>query len=118
MQVEIKRIYDPVEPSDGQRVLVDRLWPRGMSKARAHLNLWVKEIAPSTELRQAFCHKAEHWLSFQEGYYQELKENPSVQQLREMAQQQLLTLIYAAKDPQLTHALVLKNYLLGKAIQT
>lgn len=117
MQIEIKRIYDPVEPTDGQRVLVDRLWPRGISKERAHLDIWLKEIAPSTELRQAFCHKAEHWLSFQEGYYQELKDNPYVHQLREMAEQQQLTLIYAAKDPELNHALVLKNYLLGKAIQ-
>ncbi|NIE97323.1 DUF488 domain-containing protein [Acinetobacter sp. Tr-809] len=117
MQIEIKRIYDPVESTDGQRVLVDRLWPRGISKERAHLDLWLKEIAPSTELRQAFCHQAEHWLSFQEGYYQELKDNPYVHQLREMAEQQQLTLIYAAKDPELNHALVLKNYLLGKAIQ-
>ncbi|EPF69310.1 hypothetical protein GCM10025882_10340 [Acinetobacter gyllenbergii] len=117
MQIEIKRIYDPVAVSDGKRILVDRLWPRGVSKERAHLDLWLKEIAPSTALRQAFCHKAEHWLSFQQGYYQELKENPYVQQLREMAAQQQLTLIYAAKDPQLNHALVLKNYLLGIEIQ-
>ncbi|UUM28816.1 DUF488 domain-containing protein [Acinetobacter colistiniresistens] len=117
MQIEIKRIYDPIAVSDGKRVLVDRLWPRGISKERAHLDLWLKEIAPSTELRQAFCHQAEHWLSFQQGYYQELSHNPHVQELREMAKQQPLTLIYAAKDPALNHALVLKNYLLGKEIQ-
>ncbi len=117
MQIEIKRIYDPVAVTDGKRILVDRLWPRGISKEHAHLDLWLKEIAPSTELRQSFCHKAEYWLSFQQGYYQELSENPHVNELREMAAQQQLTLIYAAKDPQLNHALVLKNYLLGKAIQ-
>ena len=69
MRIEIKRIYDPVEPTDGQRVLVDRLWPRGISKEQAHLDLWLKDIALSTELRKAFCHKVEHWLSFQERYY-------------------------------------------------
>lgn len=117
MLIAIKRIYDPVAATDGQRVLVDRLWPRGISKERAHLDLWLKEIAPSTELRKAFCHQAEHWLSFQEGYYQELEGNPHVEQLRQMAKNQQLTLIYAAKDPELNHALVLKNYLLGKDIQ-
>ncbi|MCM1960020.1 DUF488 domain-containing protein [Acinetobacter modestus] len=117
MKIEIKRIYDPVEATDGQRILVDRLWPRGISKQQAHLDLWLKDIAPSTELRKAFCHKVEHWLSFQEGYYGELKENPYVNQLRDMAQQQQVTLIYAAKDPKLNHALVLKNYLIGQAIQ-
>ena len=68
-------------------------------------------------MRKAFCHKVEHWLSFQERYYKELKENPYVNQLRDMAQQQQVTLIYAAKDPKLNHALVLKNYLIGQAIQ-
>ncbi|GAB02392.1 hypothetical protein ACT4_030_00100 [Acinetobacter sp. NBRC 100985] len=60
MQIEIKRIYDPVNESDGMRVLVDRLWPRGISKERAHLDLWLKEIAPSNALRKQFCHQAEH----------------------------------------------------------
>ncbi|WP_038342882.1 DUF488 domain-containing protein [Acinetobacter sp. A47] len=117
MLIAIKRVYDPVAATDGQRVLVDRLWPRGMSKQRAHLDLWLKEIAPSTALREAFCHQAEHWLSFQEEYYRELEHNPHVGQLRQMAQQGPLTLLYAACDPGLNHALVLKNYLLGKAIQ-
>lgn len=113
MKIEIKRIYDLLEATDGQRILVDRLWPMGISKQQAHLDLWLKDIAPSTELRKAFCHKVGHLLSFQEGYYGELKENPYVNQLRDMAQQQQVTLIYAAKDPKFNHALVLKNYLIG-----
>ncbi|KHF77608.1 protein of unknown function YeaO [Acinetobacter sp. neg1] len=117
MLIAIKRIYDSVAATDGQRVLVDRLWPRGISKERAQLDLWLKDIAPSTELRKTFCHKAEYWLTFQEGYYQELEGNPHVNELRQMAEHEQLTLIYAAKDPELNHALVLKNYLLGKDIQ-
>ena len=118
MEIAIKRIYDAVAASDGRRVLVDRLWPRGVSKTRAHLDLWLKEIAPSTELRKAFDHQAAHWLSFQEGYYQELEGNPYVAELRQMAEHEQVTLIYAAKDPELNHALVLKNYLVGQAIQS
>ncbi len=95
-------------------MLVDRLWPRGISKERAHLDLWLKEIAPSTELRKAFCHQAEHWLSFQEGYYQELEGNPHVEQLRQMAENQQLTWVYAAQDPELNHALVLKIICLAR----
>ena len=68
-------------------------------------------------MRKTFCHKVEHWLSFQEEYYEELKENPYVNQLKDMAQQQQVTLIYAAKDIKLNHALALKNYLIGQAIQ-
>ena len=114
MQIAIKRIYDPVASTDGQRILVDRLWPRGISKEKAQLDSWLKEVAPSTELRKAFCHQIEHWHAFQEGYYQELAENTHVDELRQIAQHQQLTLLYAAKDPELNHALVLKNYLLGK----
>ena len=117
MHIAIKRIYDPVTEADGKRVLVDRLWPRGISKERAHLDLWLKEIAPSTELRKEFCHKAEYWLAFQHGYHQELKDNPHIGELREIAKHGQLTLIYAAKDPELNHALVLENYLLGKEIK-
>lgn len=73
MKIEIKRIYDVLEATDGQRILVDRLRPMGISKQQAHLDLWLKDIAPSAELRKAFCHKVGHLLSFQEGYYGELK---------------------------------------------
>lgn len=117
MQIVIKRIYDPVAEHDGKRILVDRLWPRGVSRQRAHIDLWLKNIAPSTELRKMFCHQAEHWLAFQQQYYQELQNNPLVDELRAMAEYEPLTLIYAAKDPELNHALVLKNYLSGKAIE-
>ena len=69
MDIQIKRIYEDSKKSDGLRILVDRLWPRGVSKEKAHLDLWLKEIAPSTQLRTAFCHKVENWLEFQDKYY-------------------------------------------------
>ena len=102
--MKLNVFIDPIESTDGQRVLVDRLWPRGISKEQAHLDLWLKDIAPSTELRKAFCHKVEHWLSF---IIKSLKK-PYVNQLKDMLQQQQVTLIYAAKDLKLNHALVLK----------
>ena len=118
MPIQIKRIYEDVAETDGKRILVDRLWPRGISKERAHLDLWLKEIAPSTELRKEFTHQAEHWLSFQEKYYQELDFNPHVNELREMEKYEMLPLLYATKDLKINHALVLKNYVLGKKIET
>ncbi|MDM1019840.1 DUF488 family protein [Acinetobacter sp. VNK23] len=118
MPIQIKRIYEDVAETDGKRILVDRLWPRGVSKERVHLDLWLKEIAPSAELRKEFNHQAEHWLSFQQKYYQELDSNPHVTELREMERHEMLTLLYAAKDPKINHALVLKNYVLRKKIET
>ena len=116
MPIQIKRIYDAFAETDGKRILVDCLWPRGITKERAHLDLWLKEIAPSTELRKEFNHQAGHWLSFQEKYYQELEANPHVNELREMEKHEMVTLLYAAKDPKINHALVLKNYVLGEKL--
>ena len=118
MPIQIKRIYEDVAETDGKRILVDRLWPRGISKERAHLDLWLKEIAPSAELRKEFNHQTEYWLCFQQKYYQELGSNPHVNELREMEKYEMLTLLYAAKDLKINHALVLKNYVLGKKIET
>ena len=76
MKIAIKRVYEPYEESDGYRVLVDRLWPRGLTKARVHYDEWAKFLAPSTELRKAFGHDPAHWATFQEKYVAELNANP------------------------------------------
>ncbi|MBN9030813.1 MAG: hypothetical protein BGO05_00185 [Rhizobiales bacterium 63-7] len=111
MPVQLKRIYDEKSLSDGQRILVDRLWPRGMSKASAGVDRWMKEIAPSAELRNWFGHKPERWEEFQKRYRAELRQNPALEELKAMAQQGMVTLLYAAKDQTHNHALVLQDML-------
>jgi len=112
MPFAIKRIYDDTHPDDGQRVLVDRLWPRGVAKTAAHLALWLKEIAPTPDLRKWFGHDPKRWSGFCERYIAELRDNPEpVQQLLDLARHDTVTLLYAAKDPQHNHALALKHYL-------
>ena len=111
MPIQLKRIYDEKSLSDGQRILVDRLWPRGMSKASAGVDRWMKEIAPSAELRNWFGHKPERWEEFQKRYRAELRQNPALEELRAMAQQGMVTLLYAAKDQTHNHALVLQDML-------
>jgi len=111
--VLVKRIYEPAEAGDGVRVLVDRLWPRGVSKAEAAIDLWLKEAAPSSELRRWFDHRVDRWPEFQRRYRTELAHNPSVAQLRGLAGQSDLTLLYAAKDKAHNHALVLAGQLVA-----
>lgn len=112
MTVRLKRIYDPRTQADGARVLVDRLWPRGMKKSEAGLSLWLKEIAPSPELRRWFDHKPERWQEFRKKYLQELAGNTeAVIKLNELAQSGTLTLVYAAKDRIHNHARVIADYL-------
>ncbi len=111
MPLQLKRIYDEKSLSDGRRILVDRLWPRGMSKAAAGVDRWMKEIAPSAELRTWFCHKPEHWEEFQQRYRAELSQNPAFGELQEMAVEGMVTLLYAAKDQTYNHALVLEAML-------
>jgi len=108
----VKRIYEDASDDDGYRVLVDRLWPRGVSKERAHLDEWMKGIAPSTELRKWFNHDKEKFDEFKTRYFEELekKEEP-VNALLEKGKSGLVTLLYAAKDQEHNHALVLKEYL-------
>lgn len=116
LKIRIKRVYDDYSKEDGFRVLVDRLWPRGVSKERAKIGLWLKSIAPSTELRQWFDHDPEKWAEFQKRYYAELKDlKEEVEALREHAKKQTVTLLFAAKDPKINHAAALENYLEGKA---
>lgn len=111
MDISIKRVYEPAAKSDGKRVLVDRIWPRGLTKAEAKVDLWLKEVAPSTELRKSFGHDPEKWLDFQKKYKEELKENPALAELKAVAKDGTITLIFAAKDEDHNNAVVLKQIL-------
>jgi uncharacterized protein YeaO (DUF488 family) len=107
-----KRIYDEAADEDGYRVLVDRLWPRGISKERARLDLWLKEIAPSPPLRTEFAHMRERFEDFRRAYLAELEQNPAVEQLLEVAAgKKRVTLLYGARDPEVNHARVLLEFL-------
>ena len=110
----IKRIYEQALETDGVRILVDRLWPRGVSKARAHLDDWLKDIAPSTPLRVWFNHDPEKFGEFSTLYREELEGNPEVKKIRDIPKTKNVTLIYAAKDPLVNHALVLRDVIAGK----
>lgn len=110
--VKIKRVYEPVEASDGKRILVDRLWPRGMKKESAHLDEWMKDIAPSTELRKWFHHDAAEWPEFAARYMVELKQNNAVNTLLDIiSKNKTVTLLYSARDMEHNHALVLLQFI-------
>jgi uncharacterized protein YeaO (DUF488 family) len=103
--VVIKRVYDKPAETDGARILVDRLWPRGLSKRKAALDGWIKAVAPSPDLRKWFGHKPERFAEFRKHYRAELKGNPAVKELR--ATKGKLTLLYGARDSKINHAVVL-----------
>lgn len=110
--VKIKRIYEPVQEQDGVRILVDRLWPRGVKKETAHLDGWMKAIAPSAELRKWFHHDPHSWDHFQLKYTQELSQNDAVKELlRYIKDNKTTTLLYAAQDEHHNHALVLQHFI-------
>lgn len=111
MIIAIKRVYDPPNPSDGFRVLVDRLWPRGITKKKAALDLWAKDIAPSTELRQEFNHRPEKFAEFRSRYWLELARNQALAAFRLELKRPKVTLVFAARDPKINHASVLADYL-------
>jgi uncharacterized protein YeaO (DUF488 family) len=111
MTFQIKRVYEPAKPTDGTRVLVDRLWPRGLRKADADLTLWMKDVAPSPSLRVWFNHDPERFAEFRRRYTRELKGNPAVAELRKLGKSKRVTLLYAAHDPKVNHALVLQSAL-------
>lgn len=114
MKVNIKRIYEPAEKNDGYRILVDRLWPRGLTKESAKIDLWLKEVAPSTELRQWFHAGEGGFDEFKARYNRELKKNESLDTLQHLAEdRQVITLLYAAKDHEHNHAVILKEMLHG-----
>jgi uncharacterized protein YeaO (DUF488 family) len=112
MSIKIKRVYEQPEDSDGYRILVDRLWPRGMTKEKAHVDLWLKEIAPSTELRKWFGHDPEKWKRFQGLYETELSNNGGlIEMLTQKARIGTITLLYGARDEKHNEARVLKQVL-------
>jgi uncharacterized protein YeaO (DUF488 family) len=110
-RVRIKRIYDAPDPGDGRRVLVDRLWPRGVSKERAALDRWLPDVAPSTELRKGYCHADERWDEFRVRYRAELQDNPQLGELRALADAGDLTLLYGSRDETHNQAVVLAEVL-------
>ncbi len=112
MQIKIKRIYDAAETQDGHRVLVDRLWPRGVSKASARIDYWWKEGAPTPALRGWFNHEAQKWAVFKKRYFAELDANEEVVSafVEEMGERRV-TFLYAAANEDQNHALALKEYL-------
>lgn len=114
--LKLKRAYEPPSENDGTRILIDRLWPRGVSKADAALDQWVKEIAPSTELRKWFGHDPARWHEFQHRYLDEIKQHADlVSDLRRRARQGVVTLIYSAHDEAHNDAIVLRDFLLEKS---
>ena len=111
--ITLKRIYEPYDKKDGYRVLVDRLWPRGVSKEKAHLDLWLKDIAPSTELRKWFAHDPKKWSKFKQKYRVELKKNKEAVEMLKQAKKEhsTLTLLYGAKDETHNEAVVIAELL-------
>lgn len=114
MDLRIKRAYAPPAESDGARILVDRLWPRGIKKTTLALNAWCKDIAPTPTLRTWFDHRADHFEEFTRRYRAELDHNPAaVAEIQAWLQRGPTTLVYAARDPAINHAVVLRDWLLA-----
>jgi uncharacterized protein YeaO (DUF488 family) len=112
MIVKVKRAYDAPSDNDGYRILVDRLWPRGLSKDKAAVDLWLREIAPSTELRRWFAHDQERWLEFRRRYFAELEgRGDLVAEVRDHARAGIVTLLFGAKDEEHNQAVALKAFL-------
>ncbi len=110
--LQIKRVYDPPAPADGVRVLVDRLWPRGLSKEAAAVDEWVRECAPSDELRKWFAHDRAKWPEFKQRYFTELEQHEeAVGPLRTLAAKKRVTLLFGASDEECNNAVALKEYL-------
>lgn len=108
MNIKIKRVYEEPDAQDGRRILVDRLWPRGLTKEKAGVDLWLKEIAPSTELRKWFRHDPSKWEEFQKRYFRELNENDeAIGTLRQALKEGNVTLLYGAKDEEHNEARVI-----------
>ena len=113
--IQLKRVYEKPSRKDGLRVLVDRLWPRGLTKERAAVKLWLKDLAPSTELRKWFDHDPAKWKQFQIRYRKELREKKdSLEMLHEKSKEHTVTLVYGARDEEHNEALVLKKILDGR----
>jgi len=113
--IQLKRVYEKPSRADGLRILVDRLWPRGLSKERAAVKLWLKDVAPSTELRKWFDHDPAKWKQFQVRCRKELRENKdAVKLLKQKAKEHIVTLLHGARDEEHNEAIVLKKILAGR----
>ena len=111
--IRLKRVYEPAAPDDGIRILVERLWPRGLTKEEAAIDHWAKEVAPSPELRRWFAHRPELWLEFQIRYQGELAANlAEIKQLKSLCADKRITFVFAARDQDLISARILRDFLL------
>jgi len=113
IMIRVKRVYETAEMSDGFRILVDRLWPRGLTKERARIDLWLKDVAPSNELRKWFSHDPERWAEFKSRYFEEL-DNDKTELLKlilKKTEEGVVTLLYAAKNEDNNNAVALKDYI-------
>jgi len=112
MDIQIKRAYEEPADDDGVRILVDRLWPRGISKADARIDFWPKEVAPSNELRKWYGHDPEKWAEFKERYFAELEAGPDgLEELKRRVQDGVVTFVYSSKERELNNAVALREYL-------
>jgi uncharacterized protein YeaO (DUF488 family) len=115
MDIRVKRVYDPPSPDDGMRVLVDRLWPRGLSREKAHVDLWLKELAPSTELRKWFNHEPEKWDEFRRRYLQELQQQPeALAHAIDAMGTGPVTLVFGAREARYNDAVALRDFMLAR----
>lgn len=115
MQIRIKRVYDPPGPDDGLRILVDRLWPRGLSKASAGIDLWLKAVAPSDDLRHWYQHDVQKWPQFRQRYAAELDAKPEpVHEIRQRLAEGDVCFLYATRELQHNNAVALKDYIEGR----
>ena len=112
-ELKIKRVYENPAKNDGIRILVDRLYPRGIKKEQLHYDFWLKDAASSTELRKWFSHDPSKFSEFKKEYKKELKSNKEVQHIKNLLKENNVTLIYAAKDEKINHAIVLKDFILN-----
>ena len=115
MSVSIKRVYEKPSENDGVRILVDRLWPRGLTKARAAVACWMKDAAPSPKLRTWFGHDPERFDEFSRRYVDELRTNEAARELRRLSKKERVTLLYGARDPEINHAVVLASFVAARS---
>ena len=111
----IKRIYEKASITDGKRILIDRLWPRGVRRSTSNIDVWMKDIAPSEGLRKWFGHDPRRWMAFKKRYTAELRRNPALKNLQEKVSEEDITLIYAASDQRRNNAVVLASFLKSHA---
>lgn len=110
--IRVKRVYDAPDNGDGVRILVDRIWPRGLSKQRAGVDRWLQDLAPSHELRKWFGHDPERWAGFKKQYHRELREHTkALEEIRAQAREGVVTLLFAARDVEHNNAAALREYL-------